>query len=275
MDGIGGAEDGGDDRNDVHQRHADHPEHVSPAQLERLNDGGSRNVPVLVFLGEGRCFIDFAADDVAGDDDEEAEQERYPPAPAVECFGWHVGCERQEDRRCKDLAGLNPLESKAGIESAPPERGMLEDHRTGSGDFSGNRKALDQAQDNEKHRRQHADLLICRQEADEHRRDAHQEHADDQNRLAAMGISPVSENEGADRPGNIAHAVGRQRCNDRDGRIFRWKEDLRKDQRRRCGVDKEVVIFERRSDPAAGGGLLRLTRIVVACAIELATCSSK
>ena len=83
---------------------------------------------LLVLLGEDRCFIDFATDDVAGDDDEEAENEWNPPAPAIECFGRHVRCERQEDGCCKDLTSLNPLESKAGIESAPPEWGVFQDH---------------------------------------------------------------------------------------------------------------------------------------------------
>jgi hypothetical protein len=39
----------------------------------------------------------------------------------------------------------------------------------------------------------------------------------------------MPENEGADRPGNIANTVGRQRRDDGDGGIFRWKEYLRED----------------------------------------------
>ncbi len=209
MDRIGRAEYCGDDRNNIHQRHADHPEHVSPVQLERLNDRGSRDFALLILLGKGWCFIDFATDDIAGDNDEEAEQEWYPPAPAIERFGRHVGSERQEDRGRKNLPSLHPLESKAGVESAPSKWGMLQNHRTGAGDFTGDSKTLYEAQDNKKDWREHADLLICRQEADGHRRQAHEEHADDQNCFPAMGVTPVSQKEGADRPGNIANAVCR------------------------------------------------------------------
>jgi len=133
---------------------------------------------------------------------------------------------------------------------------MLQNHGTGAGDFAGNGKTLDEAQDNEKDRREHADLLVCRQDADSHRRKAHEEHADDQNCFPAMSVAPVPQEEGADRPGNIANAVCRQRCDDSNGGILRWKEYLREDQGRRCGINKEVIIFERRSNPSARSGLL-------------------
>ena len=48
--------------------------------------------------------------------------------------------------------------------------------------------------------------------------------------LAAVGVAPVPEDEGADRPGDVADAVGRQRRDDRDRGIGRGEEDLRKDQ---------------------------------------------
>ena len=36
---VGGAEDGGNDRNHVHQRHAYHAQHVTPAVFEGVDDG--------------------------------------------------------------------------------------------------------------------------------------------------------------------------------------------------------------------------------------------
>ena len=118
--------------------------------------------------------------------------------------------ERQEDGRGEDLPSLHALEGKAGEEAAPAERSVLENHRTGAGDLPGNREALDETEDDEKRRGEHADLLIRRQEPDGHRRETHEEHAHEQHRLAAVGVAPVPEEEGADGPSDVADTVGRQ-----------------------------------------------------------------
>ena len=64
---------------------------------------------------------------------------------------------------------LHALEGEAGVEAAPPERSMLENHRTGAGYFAGDSEALYESKDHEKHWSEHADLLICRQKPDGHR----------------------------------------------------------------------------------------------------------
>jgi hypothetical protein len=87
---------------------------------------------------------------------------------------------------------------------------VLEDHRAGAGDLPGDRETLDETQGDEKDRCDHAGLLIRRQERDGHRRETHEKHAQEQYGLAAMGIAPVPEEEGTDRPGDVADTVGRQ-----------------------------------------------------------------
>ncbi len=124
---------------------------------------------VLTFFGECRSLVDLAANDVAGNDDEEAQQEGNSPAPGVERFLGHVMSERQENRCGEDLPGLHALKSEAGVEAAPTKRSMLENHRTSAGDFTGDSEALYESQYNEKHRSEYADLLICWQEPDGHR----------------------------------------------------------------------------------------------------------
>ena len=119
----------------------------------------------------------------------------------------------------KDLPGLHALQAEAGEKAAPAERRMLENHRTRAGDFAGNRKALDQTQDDQQRRGEQADLLVGRQQADRHRREAHEEHADEQHVLAAVGVAAVPKNEGADRPRDIADAIGRERGDDGDLRV--------------------------------------------------------
>ena len=59
-------------------------------------------------------------------------------------------------------------------------------------------------------RGEHADLVVRRQKSDAHRRETHEEHAQDQHRLAAVGVALVPENDGADGPTDVADTVCRQ-----------------------------------------------------------------
>jgi hypothetical protein len=171
---------------------------------------GNRRLGALIFFCKGGSFVDPAANDVAGDDNEEAEEERNPPTPGIERFLRHVGGEWQEDRRGDDLVGLYALQREARIEVAPTKRRMLENHRARARDLTSYSKALDETENNEKHRREQADLLVGWQEADRHGREAHEQHAQDQHILATVGVAPVPENKRADRPCDVAYSVRRQ-----------------------------------------------------------------
>src|SRR4051794_40592629 len=65
----------------------------------------------------------------------------------------------------------------------------------------------------------------------------------------------MSQDKCADRPRHIANAIGCQGGDDGDGGIAGGKEYFRKNQRGCRGIDKEVVVFERRADPSTGCGL--------------------
>ena len=170
--------------------------------------------------------------------------------------------ERQEYRRGEDLPGLHALQAEAGVVAAPPKRSMLEDHRAGAGDFPGDREALDETEDDKKDRGEHADLLVGRQERDGHRRETHEKHAQQQHGLAAVCVAPMAEEECADRPGDIADTVGRQRRDDGDLGVVRRKEDLGEDQGGGRCVDEEVIVLQSGADPAARGCLPGLMRTV-------------
>ena len=171
---------------------------------------------MLAFFGEGRGFGDLAANDVTRDDDDDAEQEGDPPAPGVERIFGHEMRERQEDRGGEDLPGLHALKGEAGQKAASAERCVLENHGTGAGYLAGDGEALDETQRDQKYRGEHADLLVGRQDSDGHRREPHEEHAQQQHRLAAVGVAPVPEEEGADGPRDVADAIGRQRGDNGD-----------------------------------------------------------
>jgi hypothetical protein len=212
----------------------------------------------LHLFGEGLRLLDVAPDVVADDHHDGAHQEGDPPAPGHERRIRHEVRQRQEDGRGEDLPGLHALEGEAGEEAAPAERRALEDHGAGPGDLAGDREALDEAQDDEEHGGKNADVLVGGQEADGHGREAHQEQAREQHRLAAVGVAVVAEDEGPDRPGDVAHAIGRQRRHDGECGVALGEEELREDQRGRGRVDEEIVELKRRADPAAGGRSFRL-----------------
>src|SRR5712671_6752092 len=75
LDRVGSTEYRGDHGDDIHQGHANDPQHVPPAKLESLDNWRLWNLAVLTLFGECRSLVDVAANDVARNDDEEAEQE--------------------------------------------------------------------------------------------------------------------------------------------------------------------------------------------------------
>ncbi len=139
---------------------------------------------------------------------------------------------------------------------------MFENHRTGPGDFPCHCEALDQTQHHQHGRCPEADLAVGRQQAHGHGGETHEEHAQQQDVLAAACIAPVAQEERTDGAGNIAHAVGGQRGNDGDLGVGVGEKDLRENQRRGLGINEEVVVFQGGTDPSAGGGLLGLLRAV-------------
>ena len=110
------------------------------------------------------------------------------------------------------------------------ERCVFENHRTRAGDLAGHGESLNEAEHDQQRRRKDSGLLVSWQESDGHGGHSHQEHAAHEHLLAAVGISPVPEDESAPGPRNVSHAVRRERGDDRDSRIISRKEDLRKDE---------------------------------------------
>ena len=175
----------------------------------------------------------------------------------------HVVRERQEDRRGQDLPGLHALQREAGEEAAPAERRVLENHRAGAGDLAGHREALDEAQHDEQHRGEQADLL---------RRSAAGRRPSSRSPSGTCTRSAPSCGRGC-RPsarGRRRRSAARRSRRRRSPATRRWrpsdpsmgKKICGKDQRRRRGVDEEVVVLQRRADPAAGGRLLGLVPAV-------------
>ena len=83
---------------------------------------------MLALLGERGRLIHLATDDIACNDDDEAEDEGNTPTPGVESLFRHVRGEGQEYSGRNDLTGLHALQREAGKEATPTEWRMLQDH---------------------------------------------------------------------------------------------------------------------------------------------------
>ena len=75
--------------------------------------------------------------------------------------------------------------------------------------------------------------------------------------LAAEPVADVAHEEGADRPGDVRDAEGRERGDGRGGVVALREEDVREDQRGGGAVDREVVVLEGAAEPGGEGGLAR------------------
>ena len=233
-----------------------------PFSLNGLDDRRLGHLAVLGLLLERRGLVDAAPDDVAGDDHDHGQQERDAPSPRLERVGRHHGRQRQEDGGRDDLTGLHALQREAAEVAAATERRVFQDHRAGPGYLAADREALDQAQEHQQGGREDADRVVGGQQRDQERRAAHQEHAQHEHVLAAVRVTPVPEDERADRSGDVADPERREGRDDRDLRVVRREEDVGEDQRGGLGVDEEVVVLERTADPATRRGLLRLLRVL-------------
>ena len=136
------------------------------------------------------------------------QQERHAPAPGEEIRlvldagdqGEHAG----REQAARGDARLRP----ARPEAAPGGVAMLGRHQHRPAPFAADREALDQAQDDQRDRRPDADLLVGRQQADQHGRDAHQDQAQHQQPLAPDPVAIMAEDDAADRPRDEAERIG-------------------------------------------------------------------
>ena len=85
---------------------------------------------------------------------------------------------------------------------------MLGRHQHRPAPFAADREALDEAQHDQRDRRPDADLRVGRQQADQHRRDAHQDQAQHQQPLAPDPVAIMAEDDAADRPRDEAERIG-------------------------------------------------------------------
>ena len=87
---------------------------------------------------------------------------------------------------------------------------MFERHQLRTGQFAAERKALNDAQNDEKDGRPHANLSVGRQQSHEHGRRAHDRHGKKQQRAAPEPVAEIAADDGAERTRGEADAESGQ-----------------------------------------------------------------
>ena len=206
------------------------------------------------FLGfldaaEGRRLHDLEPDIETDRDQDGADQEGDAPAPGEEV---RVAQKRQnvDHARAQQQTGGNADLRPASVKAAVAARRMLDRQQHCPAPFAADADALEDAQHQQQDRRPDADRGVGRQQADQERRDAHDQHGHDQHRLATDAIAIVAEYDAANRAGDEADEESRV-CEQRaHQRIEVWKKQFVENERRHHPEQKEIVPLDCCTDGA-------------------------
>jgi hypothetical protein len=126
----------------------------------------------------------------------------------------------------------------------------FDDERRRAAPFAARREALQQTTDHEQQRREHADRIVVRDEADADRADRHHEDGEQQRRLAPLRIADPADDDASERPGDETDTEGRK-GREKRADLVATREEILGDDRRDIAVDREIIPFQ---DVANHGG---------------------
>ena len=179
-------------------------------------------------------------------------QKRQPPAPGAEILFRKPQPQHQEQAiRRQEPQGRAELRKHAES-TAPARRSILHRQQRRAAPLPAQPEALPEAQQAEQRRRHPADRIMAGQKGDEEGGKPHDQQRRHQRALAPHPVPEMPERERPDRPGDERHGkarIGRQQlCRG----TFRRKEQRPEHQRRRRGVDIEIIELDRRAGEAGG-----------------------
>ncbi|MNN18337.1 hypothetical protein D3C81_1315440 [compost metagenome] len=159
--------------------------------------GGERLA--LLELGEHGRLMQPAAQVHRADAEHAAQQERQAPAVVMQLgrreHGVHAG---GHERAEQDAGGQARRERAAGVADAA-RRHVLRDEDPGARHLTADGRALQDAQDQQRDRRQQANRGIGGQQAHQHRRHGHQQDGQREHLLAAEQVAEVRHDDPAQR----------------------------------------------------------------------------
>ncbi len=233
-------------------RHArpDHHQEVARMTAQGGKGGGRHWGFAPGGVGEYRGLLDLRPDVKADQDEDQADEERDPPAPAQQILLRHHR-HQGKDAGGQQIADRDAHRSEAAEEAAPPLRRVFDRQDDGTAIFGAGAETLQQAHHDQQHGRPIADLVVGRQQPDQECAASDQQDGRDQHRLSPQPIAEMAEQKTAERPCDEADAKRRKRGERTDAGVEFRKEQVAENQGRGGAVDEEVIPFERRAD---GGG---------------------
>ena len=167
---------------------ADGDQHLARVAPQDVDDRQARFAGVALHPGERRRFEQPQADDESDRHEQAAQQERHAPTPAQELRFRQARDDREHGRR-QQQAGRHANLRPAAVKTAAVRGRVLDGHQDGSAPFAANAEALRQAQHDQGDRGPGAGLVVGRQHADEHGRDAHHHQRQHEHGLAADAVA--------------------------------------------------------------------------------------
>jgi hypothetical protein len=230
---------------------ADADQEAARVPLDGVDDRGAYDRPVLFHIPEHRRLGDPQPDVHGHKDHQEAEQERDPPAPGLQL---RVGQQpdQQKGDRAEHQADLHAGLRERGVIAAPLRRRVLGEQGGGAAELGARAEPLDDAQQHEQDRRQHADRIVRGQQSDQAGADAHHQRGDDERGAPADAVAEPAEEEAADRAEQECHAERGERDQRAHPGRGVGEEQLVEDERGGGAVDEEVVPLQGGADQRAG-----------------------
>ena len=121
--------------------------------------------------------------------------------------------------------------------------------------FTAEREALDETAENEADRRENADGVVARQQADDEGRDTHQGHRDKEGVLAADEIAEATEHQRAERTHREARSEAEKHEDEARSRVHA-REEVGADIRGKRAGEIKVIPFENRTERRGNNDLL-------------------
>src|SRR5271156_2579923 len=208
-------------------------------QREFAEDVEHRNFDAFLAaerFAEDRRFGDGQADVEAEEDESGAGQEGKAPAEGEELVVAELLGEDQEHASGKKKTCRRAELRKHSIPGAFTRRGIFDGEQDRAAPFASQTQTLTEAAEGEEQRRGQADFAVGGQQADGDGGDAHGEQGGDQGGFAADAVAEMTEQRGAERPGDEGDGESGQRGEGGRGGIFLRKEEARKNQDRGGGV---------------------------------------
>src|SRR5437879_10458917 len=224
-------------------------EDLSPVLLENLPDWCFLDLLLLDDRPEHRRLQDPEANVEADGDEDDAEQERDSPAPALECRAGcrnREGCYEGRGQQAHRNAKLGPAGEETFALLAPPFHG----HEHRATPLTAYPDALADPQHDQDHGGPEADRGVGGHDADEKGRDTHEQKSCDQGRLPAEAVAVGAEQPGPDRARGKTNEKDRVVVERAGQRVGLGEEKLREDERCHRPEQEVVVPLDRRADGA-------------------------